>query len=68
MAAVHIFDVKIDIWTCSVQAPAFRQTVLFSSFAFPEMSALFSRRCSNWAGRALSRAQHQARSVPMTDT
>ena len=41
------------------QAQAFRQTVVLSSFAFPEASALFAQRCSNWAGRAIVRVQHQ---------
>lgn len=42
------------------QAQAFRQTIVLSSFAFPEVSALFAQRCSNWAGRAMVRVQHQA--------
>ncbi len=50
---------RIRAWALEGAGAAFRQTVVLSSFAFPEASALLGRRCSNWAGRAVLRSPPQ---------
>lgn len=52
---------RIRAWALEGEGRSFRQTVVLSSFAFPEATALLNRQCGNWAGRAVLRAPHQVR-------
>ena len=48
-------------WYLDGAARRYRHTVLLSSFASPEMNALFGRSCSSHAGKAKLVLRHKAR-------
>lgn len=50
---------RVRPWSLDGAGRSFRQTVLLSSFSFPEANALMGRACCNWAGRAVVRQQHE---------
>lgn len=54
---------RVRPWCLDGAGASFRQTVLLSSFNFPEANALMGRACSNWAGRAVLRQQHPVCSI-----
>ncbi|KAL3289839.1 hypothetical protein HHI36_023230 [Cryptolaemus montrouzieri] len=61
---VHIFDhlhlqpkefhgtdfSRVRLWCLAGQAKFYRQTLIFSSINLPEISSLFNKKCSNFAG------------------
>ncbi len=55
---------RIRPWCLDGAGRAFRQTVLLSSFSFPEANALLGRHCGNWAGRAVLRVRHEVHTCP----
>ncbi len=63
--ALHGADVtRVRQWYLDGAARRYRQTVLLSSFASPEMNALFSRSCASHAGKAKLILRHKVRAVP----
>ena len=51
--ALHGADVtRVRQWYLDASARRYRQTIVLSSFASPEMNALLSRQCGSHAGKA----------------
>ena len=51
--ALHGADVtRVRQWYLDGAAHRYRQTIVLSSFATPEMNALLSRQCGSHAGKA----------------
>ena len=62
--ALHGADVtRVRQWYLDAGAGRYRQTVLLSSFASPEMNALFHRQCGSHAGKAKMVPRYQVHAL-----
>ena len=63
--ALHGADVtRVRQWYLDGAARRYRQTVILSSFASPEMNALLARSCASHAGKAKLVPRHKVRGKP----
>ncbi|XP_046847706.1 U3 small nucleolar RNA-associated protein 25 homolog isoform X2 [Xenia sp. Carnegie-2017] len=54
---------RVRMWNLNGWSKYYRQTILFSSFASPEMNFIFNKECLNYAGKTKVFPENQAGSV-----